>query len=435
MLIYAPQITNRLRYILDVLVKNDLGIDYRLTTEEHEFMQQHQPRLSYASRTYPGAVSIGASGLLFEKGLRDQHLEVFKVEHIPVFFRTDTHLFDLPFDVFSASFYLITRYEEYLPYPTDPHGRFPAESSFQYKNHFLDIPVVDYYVWMLRKAIQKRFPSLRLRDRRFRYTPTYDIDSAYAYKNKGLVRNVGSFVLSLVQRRYESAVNLLKVISGRMKDPYDNYELLHRLHQEFSLKPIYFFLLGDYDEYDKNISIHISEFRALIKSIADVAEVGIHPSYASNHNPEKLKIEIARLSRILHRDITKSRQHFLKLSFPATYRALLENGITDDYTMGFSSMPGFRAGYSKPFPFYDLLRETSTPLTIHPFAFMDSTFQYYQQITPRQSLQIILPIIERLKEIKGDCISLSHNASFFDYKNWQGWAESYRTILKIAVSW
>jgi hypothetical protein len=432
MLVFSPQITHRLRYILDVLLKDDLGLDYKLTADENFFISYQHPKLAYGYKKFSDAVSVGASGLLFEKGIRPQQPEVFKYENVPVFFETDTTEFDLPFDIFSASFFLITRYEEYLPFQQDRHGRFQAEQSFQYKNRFLDNPVVDGYVLMLRKLLQQKFPSLQFRERRFYFTPTYDIDSAFAYKNKGMVRNVGSFFLSLYKGNYESARNLLKVIWGKMKDPFDNYTLLHDLHKEFQLKPVFFFLMGDYDEYDKNISIHISEFKTLIKSIADVAEVGIHPSYASNAKPEKVKTEIGRLSKILNRDIKKSRQHFLKLRFPETYRTLIENEITDDYTMGYSSQPGFRAGYSKPFYFYDLEKEIKTNLKIHPFAFMDATFQYYHEISPKQSLDIILPIIEHLKKVNGNCISLSHNASFFDSKDWSGWTSVYRTILKTA---
>jgi hypothetical protein len=100
--------------------------------------------------------------------------------------------------------------------------------------------------------------------------------------------------------------------------------------------------------------------------------------------------------------------------------------------MGFSSQPGFRASYSKPFYFYNVETEMKTTLKIHPFVFMDATFQYYHRISPKQSLAIILPIIEQLKKVNGTCVSLSHNASFFDQKDWEGWTEAYTTILKTA---
>ncbi len=433
LLLYTPQITNRLRYIADVLLHESLGLQIKFTTDKQQFENAEVPKLSYNYQSAENDIAIFASGLLFEKGIKPKLPEVGKYKNIPVLFESEIG-FSLPFDIFAAAFYFISRYEEYLPFKADTHGRFPAEESLAYKNHFLEVPVVDYYTEMLREVLQQKYPNLTLKKNKFEFIPTYDIDSAYAHKNKGFVRNLGSFLLSLSKGNFQSIKNLLQVVSGFKPDPFDTYDLLHEYHSQYQLKPIYFFLVGDYDAYDKNISIHISEFKTLIKSVADVAQVGIHPSYASNTDIKKLSMEIKRLSAVLNRNIKLSRQHFLKLRFPETYENLLANDITDDYTMGYSSQPGFRASYSRSFYFYNLETETKTNLRIHPFAFMDATFQYYHEITPRQSLSFILPIIEKLKAVDGSCIALSHNASFYNQKHWIGWKEAYETILKTATT-
>ena len=431
-LFYTPQITNRLRYVAEVLLEEALGLKIKYTTDEAVFFNATEPKIYYGYQPQATGIAINAAGLLFEKGVKTKLPEVAKHNNIPIIFENDNG-YSLPFDIFSATFYFISRYEEYLPFKADVHGRFSAEESFAYKNHFLEVPVVDYYIIMLKQLLQQQYPTLRLKQLQFEFIPTYDIDSAYAHKNKGFVRNMGSLFLSLSKGNFSTMKNLLQVVFNLKPDPFDTYDMLHQWHKEFRLKPIYFFLVGDYDSFDKNISIHISEFKTLIKSVADEAKVGIHPSYASNANTKKLTNEIKRLSGVLNRDIKLSRQHFLKLRFPETYNNLLANDITDDYTMGYSSQPGFRASYSRSFLFYNLETETKTNLRIHPFAFMDATFQYYHEITPRQSLTFIQPIIERLKEVNGTCISLSHNASFFDQKHWIGWKEAYETILKTAV--
>ena len=430
-LIYTPQLTNRLRYIAELLLSEELGLKIKFTSNEATFINADEPKLYYGYTPLQNIISIGVEGFLFEKGVKSKTLALSKFENIPVFFETSNE-YSLPFDIFSAAFYLVSRYEEYLPFEPDSHGRFKAEETLAYKNRFLELPVVDYYALFLRKIIQQKYPTLKLKPRQFEFVATYDIDSAYAHKNKGFVRNLGSIILSLSKGNFDSVKTLLQVVLGLKPDPFDTYDLLYQLHRQYLLKPIYFFLVGDYDAYDKNISIHISEFKTLIKSIADEAEVGIHPSYASNKKTEKLSAEIKRLSNVLNRDIAKSRQHFLKLSFPETYEQLIANDITHDYTMGFSSQPGFRASYSKPFYFYNVETEMKTTLKIHPFVFMDATFQYYHRISPKQSLAIILPIIEQLKKVNGTCVSLSHNASFFDQKDWEGWTEAYTTILKTA---
>ena len=45
---------------------------------------------------------------------------------LPVFFQTTSDS-DIPFDVFAASFFLVSRYEEYLEFQPDAHGRFPDQ--------------------------------------------------------------------------------------------------------------------------------------------------------------------------------------------------------------------------------------------------------------------------------------------------------------------
>lgn len=431
MLVYTPHITNRIRYIFDLLLQDDLGLPGNITTDLDFFLQYDQPKLAYNYQPINNVPTIGINGLLQEKGIKNKNITVSKHNNLPVFFETEKE-FALPFDVFAASFYLISRYEEYLPFEPDKHGRFQAEQSFAYKNKFLQKPLVDYYVLMLKDILQQHYPQIKIRERKYKFRPTYDIDSAYAHKNKGLVRNTGSILASIAKGNWQSVSNILQVVFGGKKDPFDTYDIINEIHIAYQLKPTFFFLVGDYDEYDKNISIHISEFKTLIKSIADNAEVGIHPSYASNKNPALLNKEIQRLSQVLNRDIKKSRQHFLMLRFPNTFNHLLENDITEDYTLCYSSQPGFRASYSKAFFFYDVEREIKTTLKLHSCAFMDATFQYYLEVSPKQSLQYILPIIEELKKVNGTCISLSHNSAFCNQKGWNNWADTYETIIKAA---
>ena len=154
---------------------------------------------------------------------------------------------------------------------------------------------------------------------------------------------------------------------GLQKDPFDTYDLQFELQKKYKLKPIYFILFAEYGFNDKNIPVENRVFQTLIKSLADYAEVGIHPSFNSNFSAKKLKDEIARLSKVLNREVTKSRQHFLKLQLPYTYRNLINLDITDDYTMGFAAQPGFRAGICSSFYFYDLDMDSETKLRVHPF--------------------------------------------------------------------
>ncbi|MFT4758694.1 MAG: hypothetical protein ACI9LN_000656, partial [Saprospiraceae bacterium] len=133
------------------------------------------------------------------------------------------------------------------------------------------------------------------------------------------------------------------------------------------------------------------------------------------------------------KDVTKSRQHFLKLSLPKTYQNLLKTGITDDYTMGYATEIGFRASIAQPFLWYDLKSEKTTNLRIHPFQIMDVTLQQYLKLSPNEAIDRAIKIIESTKAIGGTFVSLWHNSSFSNEKKWRGWKRVYERILEAAV--
>ena len=366
-----------------------------------------------------------------QKGIHDQKLTVTHFKNLPVFYQVEES--SLPFDPFSASFYLVSRYEEYDSKELDHYDRFQAQNSLAFQHDFLQIPVVNSYAGLVAEVLTQQFPKLQITHPTYRFQPTYDVDSAFAYKHKGLFRNAGGLMRSLSKLNTKEAGDRLKVLLNQEIDPFDSYSYLEELHNNHRVKPIFFFLLGDYDEYDKNIAHNVHGYRQLIRSVADFAHVGIHPSFASGENPSKLKLEIDRLEEILNRPVKKSRQHFLRLSMPESYRKLQELGITDDYTMGYASQTGFRASICNSFMFYDLEREIKTDLRIHPFAVMDATLVYYQHKTPKQSLEIMEPLISQTKRFGGTFSTLWHNSSFCEKDEWVGWKASYESIFELAL--
>ena len=108
---------------------------------------------------------------------------------------------DLPFDLFAASFYLISRYEEYLPFNADQHGRFEANQSLAFKNGFLYDPIVDQWVCTLADMLHQKFHDFKPCEREFKFIPTIDIDNAYAYLYKGTVRTIGAAMRDLFKTR------------------------------------------------------------------------------------------------------------------------------------------------------------------------------------------------------------------------------------------
>jgi len=432
LLIYTRSSTPRLRFIFDFIFRDILGIPYELTHDPAQFQSAEGPKLHYGESAFGSEPFIYASRLLYEKGISDQEISVFDWDGCKAFFATHPkYLF--PFDPFAASFYLVSRYEEYLPHKRDLYNRFEAGQSLASEKGFLEKPVVDIWALKLRDVLLKIYPSLQYTERQYKYISTIDIDNAYAYRQKGLFRTTGAYLRALAALDFPEIRKRLAVLFRMEKDPYDTYDDMLELQLRYNFKSIYFFLLGDYGENDKNVPHFSKTLQTLIKSIADYSEAGIHPSFNSNAVQDKLKTEISRLRTILKRDVRKSRQHFLILNFPSTYRRLIDQDITDDYTMGYAAQVGFRAGTCTPFYFYDLDLETETRLRIHSFAVMDATLRYYMKVNPDQVLRVVEPLIEEVRKVNGTFISLWHNESLSDKSPWEGWRGVYEQVIQKAL--
>jgi len=433
LLIYTPKITSRHKYIFKLFFNEIHQIKFQITEREDEFKVFDGAKLNYSNTSFKNEIFIESIGLLNEKGINQQDINVSPQNNIPAFFQSQSDS-SMGFDVFSASFYLVSRYEEYLPFVKDIHQRFQAENSLAYKHDFLQKPLINIWAKSLMQKIKQKHPDLEVIFPTYNYISTIDIDNAFYYLEKGFVRSLAGFFASFFSFDFNGIQQRFAVLLGKQKDPYDTYDAQLKLQKEYNLKVIYFILLADYGLNDKNISFTKRKFQLLIKRLADYASIGIHPSYGSNTNFAKLPKEIKRLEGITKREVTKSRQHFLKLTLPETYNQLVDFGIRDDYTMGFASAIGFRASICSAYTFYNLDTETILPIKIHPFAVMDATLLYYLKLSPEQSLTQISALIEEVKNVNGTFISLWHNDTFSNYKQWEGWESVYKEMIKLAKS-
>ena len=399
-----------------------------MTNELEEYENYTGVKISYTTTPLNSGLFFQSSNLLFETGITEQDISVFEFEEHKCFFST-SKLSSFPFDPFAASFYLISRYEEYLPHIKDAHNRFVASESLAVQENFIEEPLVNIWINKIAKKIESEYANFKFPEQKFEYLSTLDIDNAYAYKHKGFLRTVGGLIKSFSQQNFGKRI---KVITGKQNDPYDTFSYQFEIHKKYNIAPTYFFLLGDYGMNDKNIPVKNKTFQSLIKSIADYHQVGIHPSYGSNSSTVILQKEIKRLQDITHRNTTKSRQHFLKLTLPSTYRNLIDNDIEEDYTMGYAEQAGFRASICSSYYFYDLDTEVSTKLKIVPFAVMEATYKYYLKISPEKALSEIQKLMQKVKEVKGTFVSVWHNESLSDEDLWKGWRVVYEKMLEEA---
>jgi hypothetical protein len=432
LLVLASNITTRLTYISRLLIRDMLGIEVQFTTSGDEFSSYPGPKLCYASRPMADGVFISSHGLLGEDGISRQEVKVTFIDGVPILFGHTNSMADITFDPLAAAFYMVSRYEEYLPHQKDKHGRFLATESLAWKGAFLDKPVLHLWADILGRKLHQHYPGMTFRYPAYRYVPTIDIDHAFCYRARTLTRTLGGLGRDLLSGHFQEIMLRMQVLSGRSADPYDNYDFIRKVHEGSPENPLYFILFADYGGDDNNVSITSPSFHALLRDLDRKHGVGIHPSMASNHSFDNLRSEFSALSRVLDRNVTISRQHFLHLSMPLTYQSLIRLGINDDYSMGFASYPGFRAGIAMPYRFFDLTSNSETSLRVHPVSIMDVTMKDYLRLSTEECIQTISSIIKTIKSVNGEFVSLWHNESLGETGRWKGMRGIYEEMVRMA---
>ena len=429
LLVYSKKITPRLTYTFKHFFTRILQIKVDFTTKVEDFIAHEGPKLTYGKQPLGNEIFIRSTDLLFEQGINDVEIKLGNWDGVECFFQTRQEA-TVQFDIFAATFYLLSRYEEYLPHLRDEHERYPAEESLAFKHQFLHKPLIDIWAYKFKGIIKGKYPTTKLEGRNFEFISTIDIDLAYCFKHKGLIRTFAGYFKDVSKFRVLDLWYRTMVILGFKKDPFDTFDELISLQKQHGIKTIFFFSVGDYTTFDKNTSSRNSSYRSLIKSVADYANVGLHPSYFTSKEENKLQKEKLRLEAIVNRPIEKSRQHYLRFYLPETYQNLINLEVKEDYTMGYAAHYGFRASTCTPFYFYDLEFEIQTPLKIYPFAVMDGTLKDYLKLPNKKSFEIIIDLANQVKKVDGTFITLFHNDTLSNRYRWRRWRKIYIDMFK-----
>lgn len=429
LLVYTHKITPRLTYTFRHICKRILGLDVRFTSKVEDFIAHDSLKMSYSKQPLSNELFVRSNDLLFEQGLSDLDIHVHQWDDTKGFFSTGDRS-DLPFDIFASSFYLLSRYEEYLPHVKDDYGRFMAKESLAYQHRFLSQPVVDIWAYKLRDVLKERFPDFKFEERHYKIQPVIDIPTAYYFRQKGLLRTIGGTLNDLGRFKLKQLYQRYLVLMGFKRDPYDTFKWIITLQKKSNFKFMVLFLIGDFSTFDKNISTNKKEFIALIKSVADYCDVGIKASYFSLEDISILKKEKLKMESITNTDLKAVRHSFSKLNLPKSYRNLVELEINQDFTMGYIDTLGFRAGTCTPFQFYDLDYEVQTPLQINPYHCLDfALLKYQSQLDKTEHLQ---KLIAEVKAVNGTFVPIFHNYSFSDLERWKGFRSLFKLILDSA---
>jgi len=435
LILYTHSNTSRLQYIVDFVGKEIQVDTVKITSSAEEFGNYPGVKINYSDkRTSENEIWVKPHSLLSEKGIKEIAIDCFEVNGHKAFFKTEG---DFPFDIFAACFYLLSRYEEYLPHSKDMYGRYAYENSLAHKEGFLHLPLINIWLQELKDLINKKLsslitnePRLSTNDYRLTFIPSYDIDIAWSYKHKGWWRNLGGGLRSLIKGEWSMVKERIEVLRGKQPDPFDAFGWMNRLHEKYKLKPYYFFLVPEKrGRYDKNISPSRKAMQALIRDHVIRYPIGIHPSWISGDDISLLRKEIETLSNLNGNAVVSSRQHYIRFNLPGGYRRLIECGIKFDFSMGYGSINGFRAAVCSPFYWYDLEKEQQTELMVFPFCYMEANSFYEQKYTAQQALEEMRSYYQTVKSVNGYFIMIWHNSFLGTDKSTGGWREVYEQFI------
>ena len=430
MILFAKHTTPRLEWIANWLGIQLFGNPLKIVTDKTALIKKYWV-LNYTDQPLQNTNSfwIKPHALLFETSINQQNITVKINDELLYFFETEG---DFHFDLLAASFYLLQRYEEYLPHTKDMYGRYAHENSIAFNNNFLHLPLVDLWLHELKDKIEGsgfKVQDSSQKPKAFNFLPTYDIDIAYSYKGKGLVRNVAGVVRSFGQ--WNVLKERWRVLLGKQQDPFDIFQELDVLHQQYQLQTVYFFLLAKQRKgYDKNINPATQEMKQLVKNIAAQYTTGIHPSWQSGDDDSLLQTEIETLQSNSKKNVFISRQHYVRMQLPETYQRLIDHGITAEYSMGYGSINGFRASTCVPYYWYNLQSEQATALKIFPFCYMEANSIFEQKDTPVQALKELQQYHEVVKKVGGTLIAIFHNHLIGLDENGREWMKMYKEFLE-----
>ncbi len=338
--------------------------------------------------------------------------------------------FQLGYDILGLTYWMLARCEEVNPPPDllDNHGRFLATSSHAVQHGYLERPIVDEWLAVLRQLVQRLWPRLPLQKHQYRIVVSHDVDAPSAYgfgPKRWLLRSMA--VRLLKQRDLAGALMIpgIRLASHRRlhpADPNNTFEWLMDQSDAAGIRSAFYFICGRTDpRLDAQYEPEHLAIRALMRRIHQRGhEIGLHPSYNTCHTPSAIASEAARLRRIATEEGIKQpewggRMHFLRWQWPATANGWEQAGFHYDSTLSYADRPGFRCGTCHAYPMFDPVAQRQLKLIQRPLIVMECSViseRYLGLGYGPAALALIQKLQQRCCAVDGQFALLWHNSHF-----------------------
>ena len=426
LLIYTQKITPRISYVFKHICTRILGLEIAFTSVIEELISHSGPKLSYGKQPMGNELFLQSEGLLTQQGFEAFDIITKEWEDTKCFFSTSS-VSALPFDIFAASFYLMSRYEEYLPHVKDPLGRYPVTESLAFREGFLQQPVIDIWAYKLKEVLFVSFPKMKISSREMKIHNLVKARQPYAYIQRGFLRTIIGYGSDLWKLKIRTLIERSRVIMGLRKDPFHTFNWIINTAKRSRSELTVFFMLGDGLIFNESLNTQRRKFKMLVKYVSDYKEVGLIFSFAALRDYEILKKEKKRMEEITNRVLLSSMNAQFLVNLPEFYRNLVELEVERDFTMAYDSEIGFRASTCTPFLFFDLDSEIKTPLIIHPVAMSTIAFEnkYDSDIN-----KTVNAVIESVNKVNGTLSMLFTNRDFSNVEKNKIWRSIFSEKLQ-----
>ncbi len=426
-------------YVWKVLLDDFLGIAYECRFEDDvtnyhlqldngaEIILEDAFFSLRAEEDYVNEDLIPQTVSLLNHPLTD-HRDIPVIYGLPRCQLTETRI-ECGVDVVASSFFMLSRWEEYVVEQRDEHNRFPLRASLAHRAGFYQQPVVNQYVELLWRLLQHLDPSVSRKKRAFRVVPTHNVE--HIRKWRGFAQLLGSDATP--KQGYRTALSnlqdLVEVKLGRKDDPYNTFDYLMRASEKFGLQSRFYFMAGGETEHDNHYQLNQRNVQELLETINNRGHrIGFSPSYNTSTRPLLWQQERDKLRALAPQRITKGRQHMLRFEVPTTWQIWDDGGMLVDSSVGYPEQPGFRCGTCYAFPVFNFLTRQTLSLYESPLICSESLIDH-GRLSPEAAEQEVRQVYTEVKRYQGNFVLQWPNTALFTKKH-SPYRPLYEKILR-----
>lgn len=416
---------NERKYILDIIFSEFLELEYEVETNidcKNWHIQLPNNSMFIFEDHFFNAFKSDLEYLKLEnipKQIIFAENEFTPETNIPVIYGTDTLTIKTVrdykkqiicgIDIFASSFFMLTRWGEYANKKRDIHDRFSATESLAFKHNFLNRPVVNEYVEMLKKMFLYLDETLVFKKRKYELILTHDVDVLYLWKSWKHVTRValGDIIkrknIKLAKSRFKEYRQILK---KEILDPFDTFDWLMDKSEEMGLKSRFYFMSGGVTKYDNNYDIKEKKASELIDKIQKRGHIiGFHPSFNAYNDFEQFRKEKESLEKVVGERVVEGREHYLRFEVPTTWQIWEDNNMQTDSTCGYADKEGFRCGTGEEYSVFNILTRKKLKLKERALIFMECTVID----EPYMALGYTSKAINLIKGLEKKCLRFNSN--------------------------